>query len=160
MIDLILVLAVLAIVTMLALPSVESDQPLKLVGASTILASDFEFAQSETLAVPADPTEVHIDSTNGHYWLARKSAPTTPIDRPDITTTGSGVPYEVWYGQGDEGYLAGVQIEIIGVGSGVIAYYAFGRLEQSNDARVKIYNDSGDLFVVVTASTGSVSIEE
>ena len=161
LIDLMLVLAVLGIVTLLALPSVDSDQPLKIVGAAAILASDIEFAQSETLAVPADPTEVHLDSANGRYWLARASDPNTPIEHPGVDASGTSDPYDIRYGQGEYGYLAGVQIELIGgSGSGTLAFDPFGRLNQSGDARIRLSNDSGDLFVVVTASTGSVAIEE
>lgn len=163
LIDMMLVIVIMGILAMMTLPSIGANQPLKLIGAATILASDLEFAQSETLVKPADPTVLRVDLAAGRYWLARASTPDTPIDRPEAGTTATGPrPYEVLFGQGDMQFLEGIQCQLEGVSSGVgtVPFDAFGRLSQTQDARLRVYNDSGDLFVVVSATTGTVSIVE
>lgn len=153
-VELMITVALLAIAAMVALPSLRPDDPLKVIGAATMLASDIEYAQSATLASPADPTIVQFAEKQPRYWLALESDPATPILRPN------GKPYEVHFGVEGAQYLAGLQVELESDPAGAITFDAFGRLTQTEDARVVVGNPAGALVVTVTSSTGSVSIAE
>lgn len=159
LLDMMIVVMVLAIVSVLALPSVSSNEPIRLLSAGTILASDLEFAQSESLRFPNDLTVVRIDPVGNRYWLARASDTEVPIAQPELAPTATGAPpYEVRWGVGENRFLAGVRIEMDGGGPGTIQFDEFGRLSQTADARIRLMNGSGQLFVSVSATTGTVSI--
>ncbi|MEO1128789.1 MAG: hypothetical protein AAFX05_03665 [Planctomycetota bacterium] len=152
LVDLLVSLAVLGIILLAVIPAVRPEEPMRLIAASTILASDIEYAQSATLASPQDPTIVRFDPEAGHYWLALASEPETPIDRP------GGGAYEVIFGSGDAETLIGVTLATESITDDAITYDAFGRLVQLSDAVVRLANDSGDVVVSVRATTGSVAI--
>jgi len=161
LIDMMISLAVLAIITALVAPALGPNDSLKLVSAATILASDIEFAQSESIASPGDPVLVHIDADGDQYWLARVSEPGVPILRP--VAAGSDRPADVYrtdYGDGRAVFLDGIEIEMLGApgGTGDMPFDAFGRLDQLGDVDVRISNGSDSLVVRVRASTGAVSI--
>lgn len=155
-VDTMMAVGVLALLTLIALPALGPDQPLRVISAATVLASDIEFAQSASLSTPSDPVVVRFDEAGGRYWLARSSDTEVPIDRPGRPP---GTPYLVQFGSGDALYLAGVACATDNVPDGALAFDPFGRLDQLGDARVTLTNASGSATVLVSASTGSVAIE-
>lgn len=153
LIDLVLAIAVLGIVVLAVIPSANPGESMKLVAASTILTSDIEFAQSETLARPGDPTVIRFDAEGGRYWLALASDPETPILRPNGVDA-----YEVVYGEGAYNQLWGVTLDVQDIADGMLLFDAMGRLVQSENGVVRVGNGNGELAVVVRATTGSVSV--
>ncbi len=153
-VELMITVAILAIAAMVALPALRPDDPLKVIGAATMLASDLEYAQSATLSNPSDPTIVQFAEAQPRYWLALQSDPATPILRAN------GKPYEVHFGQDGAQYLGGMSVELEDDPGGAIHFDAFGRLVQTTDARVIVGNTSGALTVTVRSTTGSVAIAE
>ena len=154
LIDLAITLAIIGIVIVAVIPTVRPEEHVKLIAASSILASDLEYAQSATLATPGDPTIMRFEPANARYWLALQSEPDTPIDRPN-----SDEPYEVIYGEGDADDLWGLSIALTNVTDETIAFDAFGRVTQSTDPGIVLANEAGDILVRVRAGTGSVWIE-
>ncbi|MBL8746153.1 MAG: hypothetical protein JNK58_07335 [Phycisphaerae bacterium] len=152
LLDLMLTIAILAIISVVAAPSLRPNDSLKLISAATILAADLEYAQSATLEHPADPTVVRIDAEKKTYWLARASDPESPINRPD------GSPYEVVFGAGANNYLAGIGLSAKELPASAVTFDAFGRLTHPDDAILTITSPSGDLNVRVVSATGSVYI--
>lgn len=152
-IDLMMTIAVMGLLAAMVAPALSPEEPLRLVNASTMLASDLEFAQSATLAAPGDVTIVKFDPAAPRYWLALASAPDTPITRPYSTN-----PYEVAFGAGVGEHLTGVAITLTNAPGNTITFDAFGRLTQTTNAGVKLSNTSGQMTVSVTASTGSVNV--
>ena len=160
LLDLMITLAVMAIIATLVAPSISSNDGISLVSAATILASDLEYAQSESLTNPADPTFLVIDATEKRYWLALASDTQTPIARPEAgPTVGEPRPYEVVFGEGEVNYLSSVGVALVGGPSGNVPFDPYGRLSQPGNARIRLWNESGELFVIVSATTGTVSIE-
>ncbi|HBS28982.1 MAG TPA: hypothetical protein DEB06_05930 [Phycisphaerales bacterium] len=155
MVDTMMAVALLAVLALVAIPAVGPDQPLRVISAATVLASDIEFAQSASLASPSDPVVVRFDPDGGRYWLARASSPDAPIDRPGRHPV---APYVVEFGAADALYLAGVGATTQNIPDGVLAFDAFGRLDQMGDARVTLANTSGSATVQISASTGSVAL--
>ncbi len=162
-IDVMITLSVMAIVTAIALPALGPNDSLKLVSAATILASDLEYAQSESIASPSDPVLVRVDAAGDQYWLARASAPDTPIMRPlSSEADPSSDAYLTEYGDGRAIFLDGIEIELLGAdgGSGDLQFDAFGRLDRLSNADIRLSNESDGLSVRISASTGAVSIVE
>ena len=153
-VELMIAVAVMGILALAVLPGFSSDAPLRLIATSNLVTSDVEYAQAATLNSPTDPVVVRIDGRNEQYWLALASDPETPISRPD-----SEEPYVVEFGSRGDDILAGVTISASNCQTeGTLQFDAFGRLAQFDDIAFQLTNESGDLYVIVTASTGSVSI--
>lgn len=157
LIDTMMAIVIIGIAVLIAIPGAAPSQSLRLVGAATTLVSDLEYAQSATLAAPIDPTVVRILDDPPMYWLARVSEPDKPISRPGSTQS-----YVVEFGSGDQAYLGEVMVGLMDPGgtvvAGTVAFDAFGRLGSADDARIRLSNSSGEIFVEVRASTGSVAI--
>lgn len=146
-------MVVIAILAVVVVPALAPEDAVKIVSASHMLASDLEFAQSTSLADPSDPIVIVFDDEAPRYWLARSSDPATPMTRP-----GSGGAYLIEMGVDLAHQLDGVAFEPGNVANRIIAYDAFGRLDQLDDAFVRVHNYTGEIFVSVSASTGSVSV--
>lgn len=154
LIDLAITLAIIGIVLLAVVPTVRPEEHVKLIASSSILAADIEYAQSATLASPADPTVVRFDPNAARYWLALASEPDVPIARP-----GSGDPYDVTFGQGAAHDLWGLTITLTDVTDATIRFDAFGRVAQAEDPLVTLSGEAGSVLVRVRATTGSVWIE-
>ncbi|RMD60572.1 MAG: prepilin-type N-terminal cleavage/methylation domain-containing protein [Planctomycetota bacterium] len=152
LIELLITLAALAIVAAVALPSGRLDNRVQLSAAATMLASDLEYAQSLTLSAPGDPAILRVAANSSGYWVARKSAPTTPIARPD-----TGEPYQVVFGAGAARRLEGVTIAKLAP-AGDVEYDAFGRLAGGVDALFQLKAGAATMVVSVSASTGAVTV--
>lgn len=153
LIELMIALVVVAILAVVVVPAMAPEDAVKVVSASHLLASDLEYAQSGSLSDPSDPIVIVFDDEAPRYWLARASDPETPIERP-----GSGGAYVIEMGIEPARQLEGVRFEPGNVENATIAYDAFGRLDQLDDAFVRVYNHTGEIYVSVSAATGSVSV--
>lgn len=151
LIDLLITCAVIGIVLVAVVPSLNNDDALRIVAAGNVLTADLEYAQSATLVNPADPTVVRFHEKGAGYWLAPASAPDTPIKRP-----GSDEDYLVEFGEGGASVLIGVTADASGVPDFTIVFDGFGRLASPSDAVVRLTNVTGSMDVTVRASTGSV----
>lgn len=152
LIDLLITLALVGVIAAIAVPALRPNEPLQMVGAAVVLAADIEYAQSATLAEPADPTLVRVNAKGRSYFLARASDPEKPINRP-----GSRLPYTVNLLL-QHGPLSQIGIEIEGDAT-QLQFDAFGRLVAPADASVLITSPSSELRIRVARSTGSVFIE-
>lgn len=153
LIDLMLALAVLAIMMVVVVPSAQPDEQVKLLAAATRLAADVEYAQSASLSTPGDPTVVRFAADGSGYWLALKSAADTPILIPN-----SDEPFHVIFGKGDARGLEGMTAGLTAKDADTIEFDAFGRLTETDDASIKLENTAGATYVSVKATTGSVNI--
>ncbi|MBL0927252.1 MAG: prepilin-type N-terminal cleavage/methylation domain-containing protein [Phycisphaerales bacterium] len=153
MVEMTICLAVLGIVLLAIVPTLRPQEPMKLVSAASMLTADLEYAQSASLATPSDPVVVCFEADGTGYWLARTSGPQTPITRP-----GSGSPFRVVFGEGLAGALSGVGALTLDRQPPEVRFDGFGRLPTPGDAVVRVSNVSGDLYLIVSSSTGSVSL--
>ena len=153
LIEMMIAMVVIAIMAVVVMPALAPEDAIKLVSASNMLASDLEYAQSASLSGPTDPIVVVFDADAPRYWLARASDPDSPIERP-----GSADAYLMEMGVGLARQLDGIEFEVANVSDNSIQYDAFGRLDQLDNAFVRIHNHTGEIFVSISASTGSVSV--
>jgi prepilin-type N-terminal cleavage/methylation domain-containing protein len=75
--------------------------------AVRIMRADLEYARASALASPSDPIVLRPTSGGTGYWLARASAPTTPI-------TGPNGAIRVTFGEGRAETCPGVRLSLSG----------------------------------------------
>lgn len=156
LVDLLMAIVVLGIILAAVVPTMRPEDQMRLIGASSILASDIEYAQSATLSNPSDPTIVRFDDDQARYWLARESAPDTPIPRP----SGTAEPYEVFMGNAADTVARGVSIDASQLTDLTIAFNDIGAIDLESDPVVRLTNSTGAIQIRVRAATGSVLIED
>lgn len=154
LINLLITVAIMAIVAAAVTPSIASGNQIGLTSAASLLASDLEYAQSLSLADPENPAMVRFEASEGRYWVSRASNPDTPIPRP-VT----GEAYVVVLGQGEARHAAGVTMTLSGVVDDRLAFDTMGRLATGSDAAITMSSPSGTRVVRVGASTGFVRID-
>jgi len=154
LINLMITIAVMAIVAAAVLPSVASGNQVNVTGAAYLLASDLEYAQSISLAEPDEPALVRFDVDAGAYWIARAGSPDTPILRANGRD-----PYRVEFGRGDAAAASDVAIALTGAVDDAVAFDGFGRLATPDDAVVTLTGQHGVRRVRIDADTGVVTID-
>ena len=99
------------------------------------LESDLSYARSMTLADPSDPVIVKVDPVQSRYWLARESAPDTPIVHP-LTRK----DYVVATGDGASGAMKRVKVVATTIEEGgALAFDHVGVLKQQTPAIVRLH---------------------
>ncbi len=156
LLDLLMAIVVLGIILAAVIPTMRPEEQMRLIGASSILASDIEYAQSATLANPSDPTIVRFDDNGTRYWLALESTPDSPIDRPGYSDD----LYEVFMGHETDSVAQGVTIDASQLNNSTIAFNTIGAIEAEADPVIQLSNDAGTIQVRVRTATGSVLIED
>ncbi|MEE2719292.1 MAG: type II secretion system protein [Planctomycetota bacterium] len=154
MIELMMVLAILAVATALALPSWGSDASVRTDAAARLLRSDIEYAQVHSIANPDAPIGVVLAPDGTGYWLARSGTPNTPIIRADNQE-----PYHVTFGEGRASFTAGVSARVDDLTDGMLLFDALGGL--SNPAADPSYHlscDGNEVRMTVRAGTGFIRI--
>lgn len=153
LVNLLVSMAILAVVAGVAVVSLAPDDRARVLGAAEVLASDLEHAQALSLATPDDPVVVRIDVDNEGYWLERASEPDVALLRSN------GSSHIVIFGQGDAAALAGVDVSIIeGAEAGVVAFDAFGRLAALENAVIRLSLRDEEAWLVASSSTGFVDV--
>lgn len=154
MIELMMVLAILALATMLALPSWGSDASLRADAAARLLRSDIEYAQVHSIANPDAPVGVVLAPDGSGYWLARSGSPQTPIVREDTDE-----PYRVTFGEGRATFTAGVSAHVEQLQDGMLLFDALGGLANpAADPAYLLSCDEDRVRMTVRAGTGFVRI--
>lgn len=149
LINLMVSIAVMALVAGIVLITLEPDDRARALGAAQMVAADIEYAQSLSLANPADPAVVRIDAANDGYWIALVSAPDDPVLKPN------GLPYIVILGEGDAASFSGVDLAVVsGATDSRVEFDAFGRLSDLQDAVLSLTLAGEESDVTVSSSTG------
>jgi Tfp pilus assembly protein FimT len=159
LVELLILVAVVGIVFGLALPMLGDAQTLRLREAARMLAADFEFAQSESVAHGDDPRLVKFDTAGNRYWVAASSAPDTPVTDPSNQQ-----PLLTVFGSGRASGTAGVTLDDVSLGGdSVLLFDAYGGPDQAADATVRLAVQAAGgaqtLTVRVKAGSGEVSVE-
>lgn len=126
-------LVVVAILIVLSAPDDEAEDAVEGRRATEQFEADVAYAKSYTMARPDDPLILKVDVANNRYWLARLSAPDTPILHPQTKK-----PYLVQFGAADGS--ASQKVKLIGVdmaGDNVLAFDATGSTDQTAAAIVQ-----------------------
>lgn len=125
--ELLITVAVLAIIVAVILPRATDDDRLRIRVASNLIMADIELAQAMTISSPKDPVVVRFDAPNNRYWLAYATDPLTPITR-----AGTNEPYIVTMGAGRAVGAQGVSFTLGGMPQSTLAFNAHGGLSDFN----------------------------
>ena len=152
LVELMIVVLLMGVIAVAVLPNASADSTVRLVSAVNTLVGDVEYAQSRSLAEPADPVLIRVNAKTERYWLALESDPDTPITRTN------GDPYIVSFGNDPTADLTGVAVELID-GEDDVLFDAFGRLKVPGDRVFRLTSfASGTMLVEINADTGSAFI--
>lgn len=155
LVDLVIAVTVLLILAAVALPTMRPDDRARLLGAGSRVVSDLEYARALSIGQPNDPAALVLHEDGSGYWLARGATPETPIVR-----NGLGEPYEVIFGQGAASSLGGVAIALVGTDAGgTITFDAFGRLIPAVAAEFRLFNEAGELPILIDPWTGDATMQ-
>ena len=154
--EVMIVLAILAIAVVLAIPMFSQTNITKLQGAARLLQADLGFAQIESISHGDDPRVMVFDTGNNRYHIAASSDPTTPIINP----TG-GAPYVLQFGLGRATGMDGVTISSLSVGGDdQLQFGIYGELDQATPATMTLSSGGRSVTITVDADTGDTSVSE
>jgi len=155
LLELLIVIAIVAMTAALALPSLTNDSRLRVMAAADLMSSDIEFAQAMSVGDPANPMAVRLDPDSDTYWVALAAEPETPITRDD-----TGEPYIVTLGEGRAAPAAGVTFTLSNLSSQIIEFDAYGTVSGDGSNPVIQLSMGGEtITLTVSAATGSISLE-
>lgn len=161
LLELMIVVAVLAIIGALAIPLFAASDQSRLRGAANVLASDLDAARAESIGHAEDPRFVVFDTDNGTWHIAPTSDTTTPINHPE-----TGRPYTRTLGQRDLQQLSGITIADYNLDTdsetndNKLGFGIYGQTDQTNDATITLAANGMTLTLTVSAGTGEVTIGE
>ena len=121
--------AIVAMLAALVVPSMGSDERLRLNAATAIIVSDIELAQVMTISVPKQPVVVVFNPDANAYWLAYADDPDEPIIR-----AGTNEPYYVVLGEGRALAATGVTLHLVDDDDDTLVFTAHGGLASLDDA--------------------------
>ncbi|MBT8485296.1 MAG: prepilin-type N-terminal cleavage/methylation domain-containing protein [Phycisphaerales bacterium] len=156
LVELLMVVAVLAILAGLVVPTMGAADRARLRAATRLLAADLEYAQAESMSHGGDPRLVVFDARERSYRVVAASTPDVPITHP-----GDGQPYETRFGVGRAADLLGVTFRRLALGGDdVLGFGAWGELDQTDAATITLALGDREVTITVTSDTGELSIGE
>lgn len=119
------------------------------------LEADLSYARTLTIADPSDSTILKMDPDTNRYWLAKESAPDTPIANPSTKK-----PFIVQTGNGSKAQGALKRLEIVATafaGDQILKFNSIGTLDQQSDAIVRV--KVGETFFDVDVNPRSTRVK-
>lgn len=142
--------AVLSIISALAVPMFRGQDTTQLREAAKLLAADLDAAKFESMTHADDLRLVVFDTTNHTYHIAAASDPTTPITNPV-----DGQPYLVDFGEGRASALGIVQIQSVDLdGDDELGFGLYGQLDQATTATITLAANDAELTLTLDPATG------
>lgn len=146
--------ALLSIISALAVPMFRDHDTTQLREAAKLLAADLDAAKVESMTHADDLRLVVFDTTNHTYHLAAVSDPNTPITNPV-----DGQPYLVDFGQGRAAALGMVQIQSVDLdGDDELGFGLYGQLDQATSATITLAAGDAELTLTLDPATGEATI--
>ena len=152
LLELLIVIAVLAVVATFVFPLLGNDARLRVLAAADIVTSDIEFAQAMSVGDPSNPLVVRFDPAQARYWVAAASDPATPMTRED-----TGEPYLVTLGVGRAAPAENVTFTLSNITADTLEFDVYGTVVgDGTDPVVHLECDGETLDIIVSAATGSI----
>ena len=154
MVEVLLVVAVLAIAAAMALPMMGDTNATRLRAAARMLVADLQVVQSESMAHADDPRVLVIDSGNKKYHVATEADVLTPIANPI-----GGGDYITVFGKSRAAMLDGVSFSSYSFdGDNKLGFGMHGQLDQTVSATIQLGAGGKSLTIAVDPVTGEASI--
>jgi prepilin-type N-terminal cleavage/methylation domain-containing protein len=153
LLELMIVIAIMAVVTSLVVPQLSNDDQLKLVAAASVVRSDLEMAQVMTISNPDEPVVIRFDPSGDRFWLAMASTPGVPVVRTD-----TGEAYLTIFGHGRAIAAAGVTATVADMTDHTLAFDSQGGVDPfTTSPTIKLMVEDRWLMLHIDSSTGSVT---
>jgi len=153
-IEVMIVVATLAIIATLVLPMVTSTETARLRAAARLLVADIEYAQIESMAHGDDPRILVLDAANDAYRIATVSAPDVPI-----TSSLGSTPYETVFGADRAACLTGVTISGFSLdGDDRLGFGRYGSLDQLTPATITLACGGRTITITIDTDTGEATV--
>ncbi len=152
LIDLMVTLAIIAIMAAVLFPRIEDTGLLRLTAAARLIASDIEMAQVMTISNPSEPIIVKFEP-GGTYWLAPAADPDTPIVR-----SGAIQPYRIVFGEGRGRTAANVTLVLTDLQNNTLSFNEQGGLVELNlQPEIKLVLGSEWVKLTLSTMTGTIT---
>lgn len=154
MIEIMIVVAVIAILSAAAVPMLSATEHTKLRSAASIVLADLEFAQTESIANPATPRSVVFTTSTSTWNIITGTAPGTTVTNPIDKQ-----PYSTKFGIGRAASLSGVTISSVSLGTGnAVQFGGLGQTNLTNTGTVTLSCNSRTITLSIDPTTGEVSV--
>jgi prepilin-type N-terminal cleavage/methylation domain-containing protein len=151
--EMLVTVAILAIVAAATLPALSDDTRLRLMAASALVSSDIELAQTMTIARPQEAAVIRFDAEANTYWIALVADPETPIIREE-----SGEPYQVTIGVGRASSADGVNMALIDLSADALEFNSQGGLANfTSTPTIELRLGTQRIRLTVSPTTGSIT---
>lgn len=127
LIELIVCLVITVALAALVLPYFGADHADRAAAGAALLRADLRYAQVASMADTQDPVVVRFKADGTGYWLARHSAPNTPLVRPD-----TGAAWDVTMGEGRARHGRHVTITTSNVPGATLRFTPLGSVHEAN----------------------------
>ena len=152
--ELLVVVVVMAIIAVGALPDSKAKLTQEAELAADKFESDIAYARSLAIADPADPAVLKIDQQQNRYWIAKSSAPDTPILHP-LTKQ----PYIVSFGSSGSSATSHVQITGNDFGTDqVLQFDGTGSIDQQSGATLQLAAGAAQCEVAIQPTAADCTV--
>lgn len=155
LIEVMIVVALLAIIALMALPTSGSNDSTRLRAAARLLVADIEYARIASLGDSADPCALVLDVDHRGYTLARTGDPDSPMTDP-----ATNLPYAVRFGEGRAQALQGVHIEDFDFGGGnQLPFTPLGTPDTDVEPRIVLRAGNQQIELSIDTGTGEPRVD-
>lgn len=156
LLELVVVLVIIATVASMVIPRLSDDRRLRLIAASSLLASDIELAQVMTISKPESAVVVRMDPSESRYWLAYAAAPDTPLTRDD-----NGEAYLVVMGAGRASGAIGVTFSVDEMNDNTLEFSPHGGVADfTSEPTITLMADDIGVRLTISTMTGTITETE
>lgn len=143
--EIMIVVAIIAIVAGISLPRMAKSENVKLTNAASIVVADIEFARFDAMTHSDDPCVIVFDLDIGRYHLARQSDVATPIY--NVMTDS---PYVREFGRSTLRGFDGVVVSAASVGPDAqLGFGPLGELDQISPATIRLECKGRSLLITL-----------
>lgn len=159
MLELMIVVAVLAIIGAMAVPMFSGTDATRLTSAASVLAADIDAARAESISHGEDTRTLVFGSDKLTWHIAAASDTNTPINQADTSQ-----PYTRTLGSGSLKQLQGVTIDSYDLDTSSetndnkLGFGIFGQTDQTSDPTITLRSGVNILTLTINATTGEVTI--
>ena len=153
LIEMMITVAIMGIAASIIMPALANTDYSVVKAGASLMVGDFDFAQTMAISDPSDMTVVKFDSVNSRWWVAPFTKPNTPYVKPYSTET-----YDTTMGVGRAYLATGVTFTLANVTNNMIAYNAFGQLNQTTNPGVTLIYGSVSATITIDAETGFLKV--
>ncbi len=151
LLELLIVVAVIALLAMVVLPGPSSADRAKILHASRLLAADIHAARLESIGRGVDPCVLVFLEGGMGYRVARASNEAAPIKRA------TGEIWNVRFGEGAASALPGVRIEL-DAPNHTLRFDAVGTPAHGTDTVIRVRLGADELQLIVDGETGEILV--